>query len=90
LKPTDREEVYVGQMARVRVHALNIRRRPMLEGRVVGVAADALTDSNSGVSSYLAEVELDSNAPTASYISCPSKYLLRRGNEPLRNTFCNQ
>ena len=45
LKPTDREEVYVGQMARVRVHALNIRRRPMLEGRVVGVAADALTDT---------------------------------------------
>jgi len=56
-------------MARVRVHALNIRRRPMLEGRVVGVAADALTDTHSGDSSYLAEVELDPNAPTASYIS---------------------
>ncbi|MCP3372308.1 HlyD family type I secretion periplasmic adaptor subunit [Bradyrhizobium cajani] len=68
LKPADREEVHVGQMARVRVHALNIRRRPMLEGRVVGVAADALTDSRSGVSSYLAEIELDPNAPTASYI----------------------
>jgi membrane fusion protein, type I secretion system len=69
LKPTDREEVYVGQMARVRVHALNMRRRPMLEGKVIAVAADALTDPKTGVSTYLAEVELDPNAPTAPYLS---------------------
>jgi HlyD family secretion protein len=69
LKPMDREEVYAGQTARVRVHALNIRRRPMLDGKVVAVAADALTDVKSGVTSYMAEVELDINAPTASYLS---------------------
>jgi HlyD family secretion protein len=69
LKPTDREEVYAGQTARVRVHALNIRRRPMLEGKVIAVAADALTDAKSGVTSYMAELELDINAPTASYLS---------------------
>ncbi|KRR23572.1 hemolysin secretion protein D [Bradyrhizobium retamae] len=69
LKPIDREEVYAGQIARVRVHALNIRRRPMLDGKVVAVAADALTDAKSGVTSYMAELELDINAPTASYFS---------------------
>jgi membrane fusion protein, type I secretion system len=69
LKPTDREEVYVGQTARVRVHALNMRRRPMLEGKVIGVAADALTDPKTGVNTYMAEVELDANAPTAPYHS---------------------
>ncbi|WP_334408435.1 HlyD family type I secretion periplasmic adaptor subunit [Bradyrhizobium sp. AZCC 1721] len=69
LKPIDREEVHAGQAARVRVHALNIRRRPMLDGRVVAVAADALTDAKSGVTSYMAEVELDTDAPTASYFS---------------------
>ncbi|MCA6118327.1 HlyD family type I secretion periplasmic adaptor subunit [Bradyrhizobium sp. WSM 1738] len=69
LKPIDREEVYAGQTARVRVHALNIRRRPMLDGKVVAVAADALTDAKTGVTSYMAELELDINAPTAAYHS---------------------
>jgi HlyD family secretion protein len=69
LKPIDREEVYAGQVARVRVHALNIRRRPMLDGKVIAVAADALTDAKSGVTSYMAELELDINAPTASHLS---------------------
>jgi HlyD family type I secretion membrane fusion protein len=69
LKPIDREEVYTGQTARVRVHALNIRRRPLLDGKVVAVAADALTDPKSGVTSYMAEVELDPNTETAAYLS---------------------
>jgi HlyD family type I secretion membrane fusion protein len=69
LKPTDREEVYIGQMARVKVHALNMRRRPMLEGKVIAVAADALTDPKTGVNTYMAEVELDAHAPTAPYLS---------------------
>jgi HlyD family secretion protein len=69
LKPTDREEVYPGQTARVRVHALNIRRRPLLDGKVAAVAADALTDPKSGVTSYMAEVELDLNTETSSYLS---------------------
>lgn len=69
LKPIDREEVYTGQTARVRVHALNMRRRPMLDGKVVAVAADALTDPKTGVTSYMAEVELDPNTQTAPYLS---------------------
>jgi HlyD family type I secretion membrane fusion protein len=69
LKPTDREEVYPGQTARVRVHALNIRRRPMLDGKVVAVAADALIDPKTSVTSYMAEVEFDTTTPTASYLT---------------------
>jgi len=69
LKPMDREEVYTGQTARVRVHALNIRRRPMLDGKIAAVAADALTDPKSGITSYMAEVELDLNTETSSYLS---------------------
>ncbi len=69
LRPKDREEVQVGQAARVRVLAMNIRRRPMLDGKVVNVAADALTDAKSGVTSYMAEIELDTGAPTGAYVS---------------------
>jgi HlyD family type I secretion membrane fusion protein len=69
LRPTDREEVFLGQAARVRVHALNTRRRPMLEGRIVNVAADVLTDPKSGVVSYKTEVELESKPDANAYLS---------------------
>ena len=69
VKPTDREEVYPGQSARVRVHALNTRRRPLLDGKVVAVAADALVDAKSGVASYMTEVELDHKTESAPYLS---------------------
>jgi len=69
LKPMDREEVNIGQTARVRVLAMNIRRRPMLDGKIVAVAADALTNAKTGVTSYMVEVELDNDAPTAAYFS---------------------
>jgi epimerase transport system membrane fusion protein len=69
LRPADREEVHLGQRARVRVHALNVRRRPMLDGKVVNVAADALTDPASGVVSYKTEIELESKPEAAVYLS---------------------
>ncbi|MFK4511760.1 HlyD family type I secretion periplasmic adaptor subunit [Bradyrhizobium daqingense] len=69
LKPTDRQEVYAGQTARVRVLALNIRRIPMLEAKIVAVAADALNDPKTGVASYMAELELGTTTQTAYYLS---------------------
>ncbi|MDA9529764.1 HlyD family type I secretion periplasmic adaptor subunit [Bradyrhizobium sp. CCBAU 25338] len=69
LKPTDRQEVYVGQTARVRVLALNIRRIPMLDAKLVAVAADALNDPKTGVASYMAELELNTTTQTAYYLS---------------------
>ena len=69
LRPMDREEVYAGQTARVRVHALNSRRRPLLDGKVAAVAADALTDPKSGVTSYMAEVELNLTKENSVYLT---------------------
>lgn len=69
LKPMDREEIHIGQSARIRVHTLNTRRRPMLDGKVVAVAADALVDSKSGVSSYMTEVEIEAKAETSPYVT---------------------
>lgn len=69
LRPSDREEVYAGQQARVRVLAVNIRRRPMFDGTVMTVAADALTDPKSGVTSYLTEIELQPKSETVPHLS---------------------
>ncbi|QEL26365.1 HlyD family type I secretion periplasmic adaptor subunit [Bosea sp. F3-2] len=58
VKPSDRNEVRVGQPARVRILAFNSRRSPMLTGAVTMVTADALIDPRSGKSFYKAEVDL--------------------------------
>ncbi|MGO4174726.1 HlyD family type I secretion periplasmic adaptor subunit [Bosea sp. TAF32] len=58
VKPSDRNEVRVGQPARVRVLALNSRRTPLFAGAVTMVTADALIDPRSGRSFYKAEVDL--------------------------------
>ena len=69
LKPTDREEAYVGQPARVRVLAFNLRRTPIMEGKVTAVSADALTDPKINTTYYQAEVELTPSPDVQSYIS---------------------
>lgn len=69
LKPSDRNEVYAGQSARIRILAFNIRRTPIFTGTVTAVSADTLTDSRSGVASYMTEIELHSTAEVAPYLS---------------------
>jgi len=69
LKPSDRNEVYAGQSARVRILAFNIRRTPILIGAVISVSADALIDPKTNLSFYLTEIELESTAEIASYLS---------------------
>jgi HlyD family type I secretion membrane fusion protein len=69
LRPQDREEVVAGQSARIRILALNIRRRPMLEGHVTAVAADALTDARTGVTSYTAEIDLQRSIDLEPHLS---------------------
>jgi HlyD family type I secretion membrane fusion protein len=44
LKPIDRDEVHVGQVARIRVLAFNARRNPMLSGKVTMIGADTVLD----------------------------------------------
>jgi HlyD family type I secretion membrane fusion protein len=69
LRPTDREEVHVGQNARVRVLAFNLRRAPILIGTVSAVSADVLTDSKTGERVYRLEIELHSTADVTPYLS---------------------
>ena len=55
------DEVKVGQPATVRLTALNKRVTPMLDGTVVYVSADAISDGNSlpGHETYIARVNID-------------------------------
>ncbi|MEM1404963.1 MAG: HlyD family type I secretion periplasmic adaptor subunit [Pseudomonadota bacterium] len=58
LEPKDIDVVRAGQMAFVRLTAFSQRNRQPLEGKVVSVSADSLIDEASGLSYYLARVEL--------------------------------
>jgi HlyD family secretion protein len=52
----DGDDVRTGQDARVRFETFHERSLPALEGKVVRISADALTDEQTGVSFYTAEV----------------------------------
>jgi len=69
LKPSDRNEVYAGQAARVRILSFNIRRTPIMSGTVMNVSADTLTDPKTSVVSYRTEIELHSTPETAPYLN---------------------
>lgn len=58
VKPQDIERVHVGAKAVVRMSSLNVQTTPRLDGKVIYVSADALTDKEHGVSYYEAEVEV--------------------------------
>lgn len=57
---TDIDNVRVGQMATIRLVALNQRTTPVLEGHVIYVSADALSDQQSGKNQdvYLARIDI--------------------------------
>lgn len=69
VRPTDRNEVRVGQPARVHILAFNSRRSPMLTGSVTMVTADALIEPRSGRSFYKAEVDLQHTPELTSYVA---------------------
>lgn len=69
VRPTDRNEVRIGQPARVQVLAFNSRRSPMLVGTVTMVTADALADPRSGKPFYKAEIDLQHKPEMASYLA---------------------
>lgn len=69
VKPMDRDEVRVGQPARVRVLAFNSRRAPMLAGSVTMVSADALVEPRTGKPFYKAEVDLQLTPELASHVA---------------------
>lgn len=69
VKPTDRNEVRVGQPARVQILAFNSRRSPLLAGSVTMVTADALIEPRSGKSFYKAEVDLQHTPELSAYVA---------------------
>ena len=58
VSPMDIDRVATGQEAQVRMVAMNSRRVPTLHGTVTALSADAIVDPNTGVSYYLARLEL--------------------------------
>lgn len=69
VKPIDRNEVSVGQPARVRILAFNPRRSPELAGSVTMITADALIEQRSGRPFYKTEVELAMTPDLAPYMA---------------------
>ena len=58
VSPGDADDVYPGQTAQVRFLSVHDRTLPLLEGTVRTISADRLTDKESGVSYFVAEVEV--------------------------------
>mgnify|MGYP001795555087 FL=1 len=56
INPVDIDQVFVGQMAMLRLTALDQRTTPEVEGRLRVVSADAAIDQSTGVAYYTAEV----------------------------------
>ncbi len=59
VEPTDVDQIYLGQWVTLRMSALDQRLTPELDGTVTNVSADAITDQQTGLSYYRAEVFLD-------------------------------
>lgn len=60
--PINVDEVSVDQEATLRFSALDMRRTPELNGRVISVSADAFQDEQTGASYYRADIRPDAEA----------------------------
>jgi HlyD family type I secretion membrane fusion protein len=58
VSPGDADDVYPGQTAQMRFLSVHDRTLPLLEGRVRTISADRLNDEKSGLSYFIAEVEV--------------------------------
>jgi len=58
VEPINIDQVYIGQPATLRFSAFSARNTPEIDGIVVKVSADALTDEQRGYSYYQAEIAL--------------------------------
>jgi HlyD family type I secretion membrane fusion protein len=59
VKPDDIDSIYEGLTAKVQLSAYKAKKVPKLTGRVMSVSADSLTDEMSGMSYFLARIQLD-------------------------------
>jgi HlyD family secretion protein len=58
VSPSDADDVFQGQPAQVRFLSVHDRTLPLLSGRVRTISADRLKDEKSGMSFFVAEVEI--------------------------------
>lgn len=79
--PTDRDNVNVGQEARLRITPLNQRATPELLGEVVLVSADILTDDEAQQQYYIARISI----PDSEYVKLGDKDI--RPGFPVEVTF---
>ncbi|MCY3942030.1 MAG: HlyD family type I secretion periplasmic adaptor subunit [Gammaproteobacteria bacterium] len=79
--PTDRDNVNVGQEARLRITPLNQRATPELLGEVVLVSADILTDEDIQQQYYIARISI----PDSEYVKLGDKDI--RPGFPVEVTF---
>jgi len=79
--PTDRDNVNVGQQARLRITPLNQRATPELLGEVVLVSADILTNEEAQEQYYLARISI----PDSEYVKLGDKDI--RPGFPVEVTF---
>ena len=54
--PTDFDQVRIGQMVNLRLHAFNQRTTPELQGTVVRVGADVVREQQTGLNFYLIRI----------------------------------
>ncbi|WP_104026672.1 HlyD family type I secretion periplasmic adaptor subunit [Vibrio jasicida] len=61
VKPEDIEALHIGQATQVRLTAFSFRKTPPIEGKLIHISADRISDQATGSSAYLARVSLDAN-----------------------------
>jgi epimerase transport system membrane fusion protein len=100
VNPIDIDRVHNGQSADIRFSAFKSATTPVIDGTVVSVSADALTNEQMGTSYYLARVELTPEGyemltgltlvpgmPAEVLINTGSRTLFQYLIQPIRNAF---
>ena len=100
VSPIDIDRVHNGQSADIRFSAFKSTTTPVIDGTVVSVSADALTDDQQGTSYYLARVEVTAEGyemlnelvlvpgmPAEVLINTGSRTLFQYLTQPIRNAF---
>lgn len=100
VNPNDIDRVHNGQSADIRFSAFKSQTTPVMDGVVISVSADALTNEQQGTHYYLARVELSPEGlemladlilvpgmPAEVLINTGSRTLFQYLTQPIRNAF---
>jgi len=85
VKPEDIDVVHAGMTAQVMLTAYKQRNTPLVEGKVVSVSADRITEPQTGLAYFLARIHVDADAIAALeagielYPGMPAEVLIETG-----------